>query len=91
MIDWEEADQTKRCELKHAIPYSDIDSLSEQVKQKYIDEKIPLEFGHSLTDQIQGQIAAGFVISGFYEDGGEPLLDSLTEVFIATRAIKMSS
>jgi SAM-dependent methyltransferase len=88
MIDWEEADQTKRCELKHAIPYSDILSLSPELKEKYIREKTTFEFGHSLTDQIQGQIAAGFLIGGFYEDRGEPLLDQLTDSFIATRAIK---
>ena len=29
-----------------------------------------------------------FLIAGFYEDKGEPLLDSLTEAYIATRAIK---
>lgn len=88
MIDWEQADRTKRCELKHAIPYSDILSLSPEMKEKYIREKSPFEFGHSLADQIQGQIAAGFLIAGFYEDRGEPLLDQLTDSFIATRAIK---
>ncbi len=89
MIDWEDADKTKRCELKHSIPYSDVDSLSAQMKKKYTQEKIPFEFGHSLTDQIQGQIAAGFVIAGFYEDKGEELLDQFTDVYLATRAIKM--
>src|SRR5262249_18049228 len=29
---------------------------------------IALEFGHTLDDQIGGQIAAGFVITGFFED-----------------------
>jgi len=48
------------------------------------------QFGHTLTDQIQGQITAGFVIAGFYEDKGEALLDEYTDVFIATRAIKPS-
>lgn len=88
MIDWEEADQTKRCELRHAIPYSDIVSLSPVMKEKYIQEKTAFEFGHSLTDQIQGQITAGFLIAGFYEDRGDPLLDQLADSYIATRAIK---
>jgi SAM-dependent methyltransferase len=88
MLDWEEAEETKRCELRHSIPYSDIDSLSPGTVQKYIQENIPLEFGHTLTDQIQGQIEAGFVIAGFYEDKGDELLDPLTDIFIATRAIK---
>ena len=88
MIDWDQADRTKHCELKHAIPYSDILSLSPEMKEKYRKEKIPFEFGHSLADQIQGQIAAGFLIAGFYEDRGEPLLDPMTDSFMATRAIK---
>lgn len=89
MIDWEIADKTKRCELVCAIPYSDIQSLSPEMKQRYERKKTPFEFGHSLTDQIQGQIEAGFVITGFYEDKGEELLDHLTEVFIATKAVKL--
>jgi SAM-dependent methyltransferase len=88
MIDWETAEQTRRCELKHAIPYSDILSLSPEVKAKYIQEKTAFEFGHSLSEQIQGQIAAGFLIAGFYEDRGEPLLDQITDSFIATKAVK---
>jgi SAM-dependent methyltransferase len=89
MLDWEEADETKRCELRHSIPYSDIQSLSPGMKQKYIQEKTPFEFGHTLTDQLQGQIEAGFVLVGFYEDKGEELLDQFTESYIATRAIKI--
>jgi ubiquinone/menaquinone biosynthesis C-methylase UbiE len=90
MLDWEEADQTRRCELRHAIPYSDLQSLSPSMKRKYRQERTPFEFGHSLTDQIQGQIEAGFIIAGFYEDQGEELLDQFTDIFIATRAIKIS-
>ncbi len=89
MIDWEKAEKTKRCELVQAIPYSDLKSLSAEMKQKFIKEKTPYEFGHTLTDQIQGQIGAGFVIAGFYEDKGEELLDPLTDIFIATKADKM--
>jgi len=90
MIDWDVAEETRRCELRYSIPYSDIESLSPKMKQKYIQEKTPFEFGHTLTDQIQGQIEAGFTIAGFYEDKGEELFDQFTEIFIATRAIKIS-
>jgi SAM-dependent methyltransferase len=89
MIDWEDADRTGKPELRHAIPYSDVDSLSPEMRQTYIDEKRPFEFGHSLTDQIGGQIDAGLLIAGFYEDKGEALLDPYTEVFIATMAVKL--
>jgi len=49
----------------------------------------PFEFGHSLTDQINGQIEAGFIISGFYEDKGKELLDEFTSTFITTKAKKV--
>lgn len=88
MIDWDEVDATQKCEIKFSIPYSDLKSLPEETKQKFVDEHEPFEFGHTLTDQIQGQIAAGFVITGFYEDKGDEILDRFTDRFIATRAEK---
>ncbi len=89
MIDWEIADNEQRCEIAYSIPYSDVESLPEKEKQKYISNAIPFEFGHSLTDQIQGQIEAGFVIAGFYEDKGDEILDQFIDRFIATKAIKL--
>ena len=85
---WEKADQADQYELTYAIPYSDLESLSLKVKQKYIKNKTVFEFGHSLTAQIQGQLDAGFVLTGFYEDKGGDLLDKFTDTFIATRALK---
>jgi SAM-dependent methyltransferase len=90
MINWDDAEEREICELRHSIPYSDVHSLSPEDVQIYIQKNYPFEFGHTLTDQIQGQIEAGFVIAGFYEDKGEDLLDPFTDIFIATRAIKCS-
>ncbi len=89
MMDWEKADRTRECLIERRIPYSDLETLSEDEKARYVEEKVAFEFGHSLTDQIQGQIEAGFVISGFYEDSGEDLLDRFTDSFIATMATKL--
>jgi SAM-dependent methyltransferase len=89
MIDWEQAEQVRGCEIKNPIPYADLLSLSPLMMQRYVDEKKPFEFGHTLSDQIQGQIAAGFLIAGFYEDKGEELLDKFTDIFIATKGIKL--
>lgn len=51
-----------------------------------------MEFGHSLTDQIGGQLEAGFQLTGFYEDiMPESPLSKYTSIYIATRAIKPSS
>ena len=79
-------------EVRHALPYSDEASLSEEERRRYLEEGEFLEFSHTLEDQIGGQIDAGFLIAGLYEDVyGEETNDLLSQympVFIATRAIK---
>ena len=55
-------------QLKYTIPYSDVTSLSREERARYTDKGEPLIFGHTLEDQIGGQLDAGFVITGFYED-----------------------
>ena len=69
-----------------------MDSLSEEEKRRYAEEGEPFEFSHTLEDQIGGQLDAGFVLTGFYEDtyddqDGEPL-SQFMDLFIATRAVK---
>ncbi len=78
--------------VKHKIPYSDIDSLSDGQKEKYVKDGSPFEFGHTLQDLIGGQTAAGFVIDGFYEDKhnhpDHPLYPVIS-TYIAVRARKI--
>ncbi|KAB2328740.1 class I SAM-dependent methyltransferase [Cytobacillus depressus] len=78
-------------DVKHSIPSSTLDYLPENEVQDYINSSQTIEYAHTLEDQIQGQIHAGFVISGFYEDdfGGTRILDKYIKTFIATRAIKL--
>ncbi len=80
-------------ELKviNSIPYSDLKTFSDFEIKEFIENKLPFEFGHSLENQINGQIEAGFIITGFYEDnyGGQSILDKYIDMFIATCAIKM--
>ena len=70
-------------QVRHPLPYSDLTSLTRRERQDYIDELQPLEFGHTLEDQIGGQIDAGFVIVGFYEDvwPGTPLNEYTAHVY----------
>lgn len=83
------ADEEGVLEVKYSIPFSDLTSLSEEDRQNLIDDGGPLEFGHSLDDQIGGQIDAGFVITGFYEDRWPDfVLDHYIATFLATRAVK---
>jgi len=76
-------------QVKHRLPYSDLKGLSQEELESAVEEQIPLEFGHSLEDQIGGQLEAGFVITGFYEDDwAEMTLSRYMPCFIATRAQK---
>jgi SAM-dependent methyltransferase len=76
-------------EVRHRIPYSDVTSLTDEERRRYTDADQPLCFGHTLGDQIGGQLDAGLVLTGFYEDGGgEWKLSEYIPCFIATRAVK---
>ena len=79
-------------QVKHALPYSDAEMMSEEEQRRRLEEGEPLEFSHTLEEQIGGQIEAGFLIAGFYEDAyGEKDNDPLSKympTFIATWAIK---
>jgi SAM-dependent methyltransferase len=75
--------------VAHRIPYSDLSDLGEEGRARLVAGDEPLEFGHSLDDLIGGKIAAGFAITGFYEDisPGTILADHIPS-FVATRALK---
>jgi SAM-dependent methyltransferase len=76
-------------QVKYALPYSDLTSLSEAERQQYIDEGDALEFGHTLDAQIGGQLAAGFLLAGFYEDRRSGVsLARYMPTHLATRALK---
>jgi SAM-dependent methyltransferase len=88
-----EADQDKgHLELTRKIPWSDLTALSEdELKRTRYDANEPLEFGHSLEDQIGGQLNAGFLLTGMFEDRWTDVEDPLSEImdtFISTRAVK---
>ncbi len=75
--------------VRHSIPYSDLESLTEEESRRYLDKNEPLVFGHTLEDQLGGQLDAGFHLTGFYEDRDpEHPLAKFLPAFIATRAVK---
>jgi SAM-dependent methyltransferase len=90
IFDWPLYDQKGVLEVRHRLPYSDAESLSEQEKEQYRQTGTPFEFSHTLEDQIGGQIDAGFCLAGFYEDvsGEDDLLSQTMPHFFATRAVK---
>jgi SAM-dependent methyltransferase len=72
-----------------SLPYADVEALGEERVRELVAEKRAFEFGHTLTDQIGGQLDAGFVLHGFYESRTEgELLDEHMATFAATRAVK---
>lgn len=76
--------------LIYKQPFSTLQSLpTEKLEELKMDNEA-LEFGHSLTDQIGGQLDAGFILTGIYEDnwGGENKIDDFFPSFLATRATK---
>ena len=83
------ADEQKNLQVRYAIPYSDLKDMEPEELDICIEEGIPLEFGHSLTDLIAGQTDAGFSITGFYEDiCPDSPLSKYHPAYIATRAVK---
>ncbi len=74
---------------RHPLPYSDLDQLTPAELESRAAAGEPLSFSHSLDDQIGGQLEAGFVLTGFYEDTWD--LEPLSRWFppyFATRAMK---
>lgn len=73
------------------VPYSDVTSIDSAELERYTGAGSPLEFGHSLTDQLQGQMAAGLALVDFYEDDwdGARITDKFFPAFIASCAVKL--
>jgi SAM-dependent methyltransferase len=76
-------------QVRHKLPYSDSTSITPEERRRYVDNLQPLEFSHTLEEQIGGQLDAGFVLTGFYEDlwPGQALSEYMPP-YIATRARK---
>ena len=89
VFDLELADRTGEVRVEYVLPYSDATSRSEQELGRQMERGEPLEFSHTLEEQIGGQIRAGFLISGFYEDRhrDDPIA-AFMPTLVATRAIK---
>lgn len=76
--------------VRHALPYSDLTDLNAEELQAYLDNEEPLEYSHTLDDQIGGQLDAGFLLAALFEDHwAEWPLSQYMPIFIATRAIKL--
>ncbi len=89
LFDFEELEKGN-LKVAHSIPFSDLTSISTEQRQAYLESGEPLCFGHSLTDQIGGQIEAGLSITGYYEDiWPEYVISNYIAPFAATKATKL--
>ena len=53
-----------------------------------LQEKQTIQYSHTLESLIGGQTAAGFAITGFYEDVDDDLICRYSAKYFATRAVK---
>ena len=67
VFDMDEADRGELV-VRHALPYEDARDLPPERRARLEAERQPLEFSHTLTEQIGGQLDAGFVLIDMYED-----------------------
>ncbi len=77
--------------VEHRLPFVEATDLLPHRLEQRLNHPEALEFSHSLDDQIGGQIDAGFVIAGFYEDrwtDEATRLNAYMPTSIATLALK---
>jgi len=80
IFDLELVDISGELQVRYTLPYADATSKSEEEVARQIEQGEPLEFSHTLEDQIE---------AGFYEDShrDDPIAAHMP-TYIATRAIK---
>ena len=75
--------------VRHTLPYSDLTSPTPEEKAFLEAAGEPLSFGHTLEDQLGGQLDAGFVLTALYEDRwSDSAVGRHTSAFMATRAVR---
>ena len=92
IFDHQLAEDTGKLRVRYPLPYADERDLPEDRKQRLMDEGEAFEFSHTLEDQLAGQLEAGFVLTGFYEDSfpadAGDALTRFTPTMLATCAWK---
>jgi len=90
-FDYEKLDKGE-IDMVHRLPYADVTSLDPEALGRLRDAQEPFEWSHSLDDLVGGQLAAGFLVAGFYEDRFGPEtpdpLSGFMPTMFATRTIK---
>jgi ubiquinone/menaquinone biosynthesis C-methylase UbiE len=86
IFDLDKADQGT-LEVIHKLPYADADHP--EIVARLMEKSWPVEHSHSLSDQLGGQMEAGFHIVGLYEDRHKDIvIGESMPTYVATRALK---
>jgi len=91
LFDHDEAQSTGELVVRRTLPYSDEADMPAGQLEAKVAAGEPLEFSHSLAAQIGGQLDAGFLLAGLYEDHWHDdswPFSNRSPVCIATRAVR---
>ena len=94
LFDHDEASRSGALRVVYPQPFSDLVHAGEGRVRDKIAREEALVFGHSLEQQVGGQLSAGFALEDLYEDGWSAEatpLDRYTPTSIATRATSRTS
>ena len=81
-------------QVRFSLPFADTKHLSDAEIKKRQAKGQALEFSHSLQTQIAGQLDAGLLLAGFYEDHWDTQATPLNDYMptsMATLAIKLDA
>jgi ubiquinone/menaquinone biosynthesis C-methylase UbiE len=75
--------------LRFKLPFSDVTDVQPEERERRYGPNSPLEFSHTFSDLIGGQLRAGLRLAGMYEDiqPGE-VMNNYMPSYMATRAVK---
>lgn len=88
IFDREAEDHRKELVVRHKLPYSDLTHMSADERSRWVGDG-PLEYSHTMTEQVGGQLQAGFVLTVFVEAPHHAAISAaFMPGYFATRAVK---
>jgi len=88
IFDAQALDERQELVIAHSVPFSTLDLPAEERDRVYGPDA-PIEYSHTMTDQIGGQLASGFLLTHFAEAPHHADATSrLMPGYYASRAIK---
>ncbi len=88
----ENEEEQGRMVVRFRLPYSDLESLSEEERLRMYGPDMALEWSHTLEEQIGGQLEAGFVLTALYEERSPQRVSAeYFPTYFATRAVKLAT